>query len=302
MAAFRARICPEDMALPIRRSVAARPTRRVERASFGISRTRLAAALVLLVSTAGMYGLTTADAFAVDPRTVTVEGLRHTQATAALGALGLADGSMPDLFRISTTELAEALRALPAVRDATVETELPNVIRVTVVEREPIIMWRYPSGARLVDVEGVDLAPATGQEGLPLVEDGRSGATPVPPGTSIAGMDLEVARLLGSIEPSDLGSSAPSLALSVTDAEGWVLETAEGWRAIFGHYTPTLRPPSSIAMQVACLSGILAQEGEETIRAVALSLSDDGCGTYLPVPDPTVEPAVSPRPSRSPPP
>ena len=256
------------------------------------------AALVLLSTAAGMYGLTTAEDLTVDPATVTLTGLRYTDPATALAVMGLTD-SMPNLVRLRTTDLAASLLALPAVREATVEAEVPDVLRVTVVEREPIMAWRYPAALRLIDVEGVDMAPATGQEGLPLIDDRRTGSTPVLPGAAITALDLEVARLLGSIEPSDLGSSAASLSLSVTDADGWVVST-DAWLARFGHYTPTLRPPSSIAMQVACLKGILGQAGEEAISAVTLSLSADGCGTYQPVPRPTVAPTVSPGPPRSP--
>lgn len=255
---------------------------------------------MLLVTAAGLYGLTTHEAFASDPQTVTVEGLHYTDQSMALGVLGLADAGSSNLFRLRTAEMAAALRALPAIRDASVAAELPDRIRVVVRERVPMLAWRRAAGARLIDVEGVDLAAATGIEALPVIDDLRIEVTPAQPGSRLAPSDLEVARLLGAVVPADVGSAAVSLGLSVDDEEGWVMETAEGWRAVFGHYTPTLRPASSIPAQLACLAGILAADGEAGVRSVTLSLSDDGCGTFLPAPTKSPAPSVTPGPSRSP--
>ncbi len=103
-------------------------------------------------------------------------------------------------------------------------------------------------------------------------------------GEQLDDLDLEVARTLGAIGPGDLGSSAPDVSLTVTDEEGWVMQ-AVGWRAIFGHYTPALRPASTIEVQVACLRGLLAT-GRSAVAEVTLSLSPERCGTFRPRPTP----------------
>jgi hypothetical protein len=85
---------------------------------------------------------------------------------------------------------------------------------------------------------------------------------------------------------------APAVSLTVTDEEGWVMEAVD-WRAIFGHYTPALRPVSTIEGQVACLRGLLAT-GESAVEEVTLSLSPERCGTFRPRSTPT--PGPTPRP------
>jgi hypothetical protein len=89
---------------------------------------------------------------------------------------------------------------------------------------------------------------------------------------------------IGALTPTMVGSNASSLTFGATDADGFVV-TAEpyGWRAVFGFYTPTLRPPSQIAQQVQCLRSLLAT-GEAAIDTIYLAPSDDRCGTYLPRP------------------
>jgi hypothetical protein len=94
--------------------------------------------------------------------------------------------------------------------------------------------------------------------------------------------------------PSDVGSSAEALAVTVTDRNGFVVRTRpSGWSAVFGFYTPTLRTPTIIPGQVRLLRSLLIGR-EHLVERIILASETDG--TYIPRPTPTPEPTPSPSP------
>ncbi|CAN5744274.1 hypothetical protein BH20CHL5_BH20CHL5_00370 [soil metagenome] len=290
------------MTLPVRQPRSARRGRSISRASSRLTRIRLGAAFVLLLSGAALYGLTTSPAFTLDPGSVEVAGLRYTDPAAARVALGLEEGAHPNLFHLPTARLEAALMTLPTVRTARVAARLPAELHVAVEERVPILQWGKAGARWLVDVEGVVLAPAPLAEESPLIDDQRSATLAtggqaeavMAPGELIPPLDLEVARLLGAVTPGHLGSDGATLALSVVDEDGWVLTSDAGWRAVFGYYTLGSRPPTSIQEQLTCLQALLASE-EQTFAEITLSLADDACGTFRPRASPSPAPAPSGR-------
>ena len=97
--------------------------------------------------------------------------------------------------------------------------------------------------------------------------------------------------------PAFLGSTARSLAIAVTDQEGFTVDGRPGlWHAVFGVYTITLRPPTIIPVQAQCLASLL-EAGlppvhEQSIDVIRLAPTDARCGTYTvraahPAPTPT---------------
>ncbi len=64
------------------------------------------------------------------------------------------DGS-PNLFRLRTDRIAQALAALPAVESARVEVRLPDTVVVTVVERQPKLIWVIGDRRYVVDDTGL---------------------------------------------------------------------------------------------------------------------------------------------------
>jgi hypothetical protein len=107
---------------------------------------------------------------------------------------------------------------------------------------------------------------------------------------------------LGAITPALIDSSATSLALSVGDDDGFVLTAQpQGWQAIFGEYTSSLRPTDLIPRQVQCLRSLLGAQ-ESTVTTIYLAPLDEGCGTYLPVgtaqPTEAAHPTDTPKPAR----
>ena len=259
---------------------------------------RLAGAVGLVAVSAALYMATTDRLFAVDGRAIPIEGALYTGEAAVRAAMGLPEDRMVNIFRIATGDLEARIEALPAVRDAAVVATLPGTVTVLVEERQPMLVWRSGGVAWLVDRDGRLFAPAevldpatlgSGATGtsLPAVDDRRTGER-IGLGAWVPALDLDVVRLLLGVTPEMLSSTAPALFLHMDDTEGYVLEAPGSWQAVFGPYTPVLRPPSIIPRQVQCLDALLAGR-EAGVESVVLALSDEACGTFRarPTPRPT---------------
>jgi hypothetical protein len=123
--------------------------------------------------------------------------------------------------------------------------------------------------------QGRDARPRTA---LPRIDDWRERSASIVAAARLPAIDLLVMRQLLALTPESLGSRASQLTLRANDDTGYVL-SSDGWQAIFGHYTPTLRPPEDLPRQVQCLRWLLAA-GEKRLDTVRLAVSTNGCGTY----------------------
>jgi len=164
-----------------------------------------------------------------------------------------------------------------------VSLSLPDTLVVEIQEREAILDWAVGDVRFLVDRTGVlfALAPADGTAaGLPAITDSRAASARLAVGSTLDPVDMDAATRLGSLVPIDLESSATSLVVAVTDANGFVVGTVpRSWIAVFGLYTPNLRTPAIIPGQVRLLRSLLAGR-EETIERVILA--DEDSGTFIP--------------------
>lgn len=286
---------------PVARLRQARSIRPVRRRSARPSPARAAAALVALGAGAVLYGLVGSPVFGYGR--LVVDGARFTSRAEIERALRLPDGA--SVFGLSVEELEARLRALPAVEGARVRIVLPDTVAVGLVEREPILAWRAGGAVYVVDGTGVLFAQirsdaagaptapsADGRAALrvdgavvPIVDDERATSRRLGLGATLSAVDLDAARRLGSLRPVDVGSTASELAVGVDDADGWTLRPAggegsdAGWIAVFGIYTPTLRPTTMIPGQVRLLRSLLSDREPEVARVVLASETD---GTFVP--------------------
>jgi cell division septal protein FtsQ len=276
----------------IRRASYSHPRRtpRVRRAS-RLTPVRAAGLLGMLVATGVTYGLSASPVFGL--RDVSVDSLRYVDQQQLREAIGVPPGT--NLFALSTDEIGERLRSLPAIASASVEVRLPDVLSLVVRERQPILVWNVGANRFLVDRDGVLFAaPPEGSPDvarLPSMTDGRAASASLAIGNRLDAIDLDAATRLGSLRPSDVGSAAARLAFSVTDENGFVVKAAPGgWSAVFGFYTPSLRQPDLIPGQVRLLRSLLAGR-EATVDRVILA--SDTSGTY--VPRPSAAPSPTPK-------
>lgn len=214
--------------------------------------------------------------------------LRYTAPDVVLARLGLPAGSDPSVVQLRSDEMRREVIKLPGIADAQVHITLPNNVHVSVTERVPVFALRRGPDEYLVDSSGAVVARvASGLAeslGLPVVEDQRTTTAPIDAGASLDPIDLAAMEQLGALTPALVGSSATSLALTITDDDGYVV-TAQpaGWRAVFGEYTPTLRPVDIIPRQVQCLRSLVGDQ-ESDLATIYLAPMDERCGTFLPQP------------------
>ena len=279
-----------------RRSAASahlRRSRSIRRASAGLGRVRAGAALVLLVSTAALYGTANSAAFRYE--NLQVDGAVITPREAVDAALEIARGQ--NLFQLRTAPLETRLRALATVARATVSVRLPDTLVVQLTERTPILIWRVDQRRFLADAEGylfgeVGEGSSAEAKALPIIDDQRTASAGLAVGVRLDPVDLDAATRLGSLVPADVGSEAESLAVSVTDAGGFLVHAKPtGWDAVFGFYTPSLRTPELIPGQVRLLRSLLIGREQRIDRVI---LASDTDGTFVPKATPT--PAASARP------
>jgi cell division septal protein FtsQ len=272
-----------------------RRTKPVKRASAGIlTPVRAGAALALLVAAGGLYGAMASDAFVA--RSTTVSGNTWTSDDAIRAALAVPNGQ--NVFTLGTDDLEQRIEQIPAVAGAEVSVALPDRLEVAVAEREALLAWVVGTRRFLVDAGGTlfgelaDDAPEAAAA-LPLVTDRRAASTYLGVGDTLDPVTLDAALRLGSLAPADVGSGGDAISVRIDDKNGYVLHgDPEGWNAIFGFYTPTLRTTELIPGQVRLLRSMMADYGEETVQRVILA--DGDSGTWIPRRTP--KPSDSPEP------
>lgn len=272
-----------------------RRTRPIRRRSAVLSAVRAGATLALLASAGAIYGVGASSAF--DSAHLRIEGAVFTPLDAAEEAVAPALGE--NLFGLSTTPLASAVERLPTVDSAHVSVHLPDTLVVTIREKEPVLIWRVGARRYLADREGLlfgrllDRAPAEAAD-LPIIDDRRAASAGLFVGQQLDPQDIDAATRLASLVPTDVGSAAERLLVQVTDAYGFVVRAdPQGWIAIFGFYTPSLRTPELIPGQVRLLRSLLIGR-EAMIERVVLASETDG--TYVPRATPRPSPSESAAP------
>lgn len=262
--------------------------RTVRRSARGSGRIRAAGAALTLACALAIGWLIGSPDFRLDQQRIEISGLAYTDAAAVRSTIGLAAEDRPNLFRLRTDQMARLLAGLPAVERAEVRAVLPDRLVIEVDERAPVMVVQRDGSGFLVDHEGVVLdALAMGQApavALPEIDDQRTGALApaLVVGQTLYEIDLAAMLQLGALTPAAIGSAAISLSVSVDNGDGYVVSAQPaGWRAVFGHYTPNLRPPDIVGRQIQCLVSLLA-EGEAEIALIYLAPLDDRCGTYEP--------------------
>jgi hypothetical protein len=277
------------------RTAAGTPRRqpRVRRASAGLSPTRAAAILTMLIASGATYGLAATSAFGFERLEVT--GAALTSDAVIRAQVGLDPGT--NLVGLATEPIAVRLRQLPAVRDVEVSVGLPDVLQVSVSERRPIVVWAVGDRRFAVDGGGLLFADVTSDptgvtQGTAIVTDERASATGLAVASTLDPVDLDAATRLGSLTPSQVGSHAASFRVHVTDDRGFTITSGSGgWVAVFGFYGRSQRTPALIPGQVQLLGGLLAGR-EDTIQTVILA--DDREGTFIAKPTPKPSATVKP--------
>jgi cell division protein FtsQ len=130
------------------------------------------------------------------------------------------------LLQIDTDRVADRVAAIPRVASARVQRQYPSALRITIVERLPVVVRDYPDGPHLYDRDGVDFAVAPPPPALPYLDVDNPG--PSDPATKAA------LQVLTALRPEVAGQvsriAAPSVAsitLTLTDGRVVVWGTTD---------------------------------------------------------------------------
>ncbi len=120
------------------------------------------------------------------------------------------------LLQINTDRVADQVAAIRRVASARVQRQYPSALRITIVERVPVVVKDFPDGPHLYDRDGVDFATAPPPPALPYIDVDNPG--PTDPATKAAlavllALRPEIVAQVGRIA----APSVASITLTLTD-------------------------------------------------------------------------------------
>jgi cell division protein FtsQ len=151
---------------------------------------------------------------AMSARSIVVTGTGAVTREEVLDAAGVRIGT--PLLQINTSQVADRVAAIRRVASARVQRQYPSALRITIVEREPVVVKDFPDGPHLFDREGVDFATGPPPPALPYIDVDNPG--PTDPATKAAlavltALRPEVAGQVGRIA----APSVASITLTLND-------------------------------------------------------------------------------------
>jgi cell division protein FtsQ len=157
-------------------------------------------------------------------RSIVVTGLGAVTEGEVIASAAVTPGT--PLLQVDTDAVAERVAAIRRVASARVQRQYPSTLRITVLERVPVVVKDYPDGPHLFDKDGVDFAIAPPPQGVPYLDAENPG--PNDPATKAAlhvmtSLRPEVAAQVARI-------AAPSVAaitLQLTDGREVVWGTTD---------------------------------------------------------------------------
>lgn len=239
------------------------PNARLRRPTISIPRPgwRLFSLFLLALLGSGLYAAWNAPQLRVFA--AEVSGNQRISAAEINALLGL-NGA--PLFLLVPSQLEARLLAYVEISAAEVEVGLPNRVRVTVTERQPLIVWQQDGGYTWIDEHGVAFRPRGQAAGLIVVQ--ALGAPPVQ--TSVEGslgprpyIAVEMVRALKTLA-AHLPPGTPIL-YDPQQGLGW--DDSRGWRVYFG------RNAEDAALKVRVYQALVEALTGRGIRPVLIDVS-----------------------------
>ncbi len=155
---------------------------------------------------------------AMSARSIVVTGTGAVTREEVLDAARVRPGT--PLLQINTNQVADRVAAIRRVASARVQRQYPSALRITIVERVPLVVKDFPDGPHLFDRDGVDFATAPPPPALPYLDVDDPG--PSDPATKAA---LQVLTALRPEVAGQVGRiAAPSVAsITLTLSDGRVV-------------------------------------------------------------------------------
>lgn len=162
-------------------------------------------AVVLTVVSVGL-GLILYFTPLMSARDLVVVGTGEVTRDQVVDAAKVATGT--PLLQIDTDDVADRVAGIRRVASARVQREYPSTLRITIVERVPVVVKDYPDGPHLFDRDGVDFATAPPPTGLAYIDVDNPGPTDPPTKAALQVMTA----LLPDVAAQISRVSAPSVA------------------------------------------------------------------------------------------
>ncbi len=148
-------------------------------------------------------------------RNVVITGLGSVTQEEVISAAAVKQGT--PLLQVNTDDVAERVATIRRVATARVQREYPSTLRITVVERVPVVVKDYPDGTHVFDKDGVDFATGPPPPNLPYLEADNPGPSDPPTKAALAVMTALPPEVAGQVARV----SAPSVAaITLTLADG----------------------------------------------------------------------------------
>ncbi|KZS74301.1 cell division protein FtsQ [Mycobacterium kansasii] len=180
----------------------------------------LLATVVLLVVGVGL-ALILYFTPAMSARNIVVVGVGAVTREEVLDAAQVRPGT--PLLQINTSQVADRVAAIRRVASARVQRQYPSALRITIVERVPVVVKDFPDGPHLFDRDGVDFATGPPPPALPYIDVDNPG--PTDPAT------LAALQVLTALRPEVAGQVGRIAAPSVSSI---TLALADGRVVIWG--------------------------------------------------------------------
>lgn len=171
-------------------------------------------ATVLLVVVGVGLGLILYFTPAMSARSIVVTGTGVVTREEVLDAAQVRIGT--PLLQINTNQVADRVAAIRRVASARVQRQYPSALRITIVERIPVVVKDFPDGPHLFDRDGVDFATDPPPPAVPYIDVENPG--PTDPAT------LAALKVLSTLRPEVAGEvgriaapSVSSITLTLTD-------------------------------------------------------------------------------------
>ena len=149
----------------------------------------------------------------------------------APGSVKCAEGQLgPNELTLSAAEVARQVKTIPLVKSASVTAELPDRLRIDVVERQPAAAWVVGTQIFRVADDGVVIDQGS-PNGLKVVI-GQVGGDPVKPGQKVPVDVIQAAELLQDQLPTTLG--IPAKRIQYSPADGLAVVSDPDFVAMFG--------------------------------------------------------------------
>ena len=205
----------------VRGQVAEEPRRITARTVKGL---RLIIWSVVLTVTTVALGLVLYFTPAMSARSVVVVGDGAVSRDEVLGAADIRLGT--PLLQIDTDEVADRVAGIRRVASARVQREYPSTVRITIVERIPIVVKDFGDGPHLFDRDGVDFATGPPPPGLPYIDVEDPGPTDPPTTAALQVMTALRPEVVAQVSRV-AAPSVSSITLTLTDGRTVVWGTTD---------------------------------------------------------------------------